>query len=140
FHWVFPRKAITKGAIGFSGERVAGRPTVESFAHLPDDQIETKLVVEVRDHPLFLIPPALRKRFLEKVELDGVRLPRWLSQGALCHKNQKIFSALLTSYGGDLAEVLRHVQVERYFISRRYRIGAVTLGPELSVDAHERQV
>jgi serine protein kinase len=32
------------------------------------------------------------------------------------------------------------VQVERYFISRRYRLGAVTLGPELSVDAGERQV
>ncbi|HEX2670864.1 MAG TPA: serine protein kinase PrkA, partial [Polyangiaceae bacterium] len=36
--------------------------------------------------------------------------------------------------------VLRHVQVERYFISRRYRVGAVTLGPHLSVDAGERQV
>ena len=41
---------------------------------------------------------------------------------------------------GSLAEVLRHVQVERYFISRRYRVGAVTLGPQLSVDAGERQI
>lgn len=140
FHWVFPRKSITKGAIGFSGERAAGRADVDSYAHLPDDQIETKLVVEVRDHPLFLIPPAARKKFLQNVDLDGVRLPRWLSQGALCHKNQQIFSALLMSFEGNMLEVLRHVQVERYFISRRYRVGAVTLGPELSVDAHERQV
>src|SRR5262249_11654289 len=35
---------------------------------------------------------------------------------------------------------LRHVQVERYFISRRYRVGAVTVGPALSVDAGERQI
>ena len=32
------------------------------------------------------------------------------------------------------------MQVERYFISRRYRAGAVTIGPQLSVDAGERQV
>jgi predicted Ser/Thr protein kinase len=36
--------------------------------------------------------------------------------------------------------VLKHVQVERYFITRRYRTGAVTIGPQLSVDAGERQV
>ncbi|MCA9625570.1 MAG: serine protein kinase PrkA, partial [Myxococcales bacterium] len=41
---------------------------------------------------------------------------------------------------GSLEAVLRHVQVERYFISRRYRQGAVTIGPEMSVDAGERQV
>jgi len=31
-------------------------------------------------------------------------------------------------------------RVERYFISRRYRVGAVTIGPQLSVDAAERQI
>ncbi|HEY3493347.1 MAG TPA: serine protein kinase PrkA, partial [Polyangiaceae bacterium] len=44
------------------------------------------------------------------------------------------------SYDGALDEVLRHVQVERYFVSRRYRVGAVTIGPEMSVDAGERQL
>jgi predicted Ser/Thr protein kinase len=51
-----------------------------------------------------------------------------------------VYEALLSSYEGSLSEVLRHVQVERYFISRRYRVAAVTLGPQLSVDAGERQV
>ena len=32
------------------------------------------------------------------------------------------------------------MQVERYFISRRYRVGAVTIGPQLTVDAGERQI
>jgi predicted Ser/Thr protein kinase len=32
------------------------------------------------------------------------------------------------------------VQVERYFISQRYRVGAVTVGPQMSVDAAERQI
>src|SRR5262249_4355250 len=60
--------------------------------------------------------------------------------GKLSHKNQQVFEALLVASSGSLAEVLRHVQVERYFISRRYRLGAVTIGPELSVDAGERQI
>lgn len=140
FHWVFPKKAILKGAIGFSGGRKAGPDAAFSYAHLSDEEIETKLVVEVRDHPLFLIPVKSRQRLLQDFAPKGTTIPRWLTDGALCYKNQKIFSALLTSYDGALAEVLRHVQVERYFVSRRYRVGAVTLGPELSVDAYERQV
>lgn len=139
FHWVFPKKSSVKGAIGFSG----GKGTASgggSYAHLPDDQLETRLFVEVRDHPLFLFPPDERARVLRSALGEGAKVSRWISQGTLCQKNQQIFSALLTSYRGDLAEVLRHVQVERYFLSRRYRTGAVTLGPELSVDAVERQV
>ena len=56
----------------------------------------------------------------------------WIMRGQLSHKNQQVFEALLASYNGSLAEVLRHVQVERYFISQRYRVGAVTIGPQMS--------
>lgn len=140
FHWVFPKKAKLRGAIGFSGGERNEQAAGTSYAHLPDEELETKLVVEVRDHPLFLIPAAQRRELLSQVFGKEARVPRWLSHGTLCHKNQQIFAALLTSYDGSLSEVLRHVQVERYFLSRRYRVGAVTLGPELSVDATERQV
>jgi serine protein kinase len=69
------------------------------------------------------------------------RRPSGCCAGGSAHKNQQVFEALLVAYGKARSrEVLRHVQVERYFISRRYRVGAVTLGPELSVDAGERQV
>ena len=61
-------------------------------------------------------------------------------RGQLSHKSQQVFEALLSSYHGSYTDVLRHVQVERYFISRRYRVGAVTIGPQLSVDAAERQI
>src|SRR6202022_5037447 len=64
----------------------------------------------------------------------------WILRGQLSHKSQQIFEALLSSYDGSYADVLKHVQVERYFISRRYRVGAVTVGPQLSVDASERQI
>lgn len=139
YHWVFPKKASVRGTIGFGGERPREeRP--HSYAHLRDEELEARIFVEVRDHPLFLIPERARLRLLTSLVGDERRIPRWLSHGSLCHKSQQIFIALLHGYGGDWKEVLRHVQIERYFISRRYRVGAVTLGPELSVDARERQV
>jgi predicted Ser/Thr protein kinase len=142
FHWVFPSRKTVRGAIGFGGER---RPDsdVTSYAQLSDDQIDARLVIELRDHPLFLIPVAERTELLRELYKEAEIAespPDWLLTGRLSHKNQQVFEALLTSYGGSLTEVLRHVQVERYFMSRRYRIGAVTLGPELSVDASERQI
>src|SRR5690606_19860906 len=47
---------------------------------------------------------------------------------------------LLASYQGDLLKVLRHVRVERYHLSSRYQVGAVTVEPQLSVDAAYHQV
>lgn len=143
FHWIFPSRKTMRGSIGF-GETKAHSAAIKSYAHLADDQIDARLSVEVRDHPLFLIPIhdriALLRRLYEAAGVHGEEPAEWLISGRLCHKNQQVFEALLSSYKGSLEEVLRHVQVERYFISRRYRVGAVTLGPELSVDAGERQI
>lgn len=142
FHWVFPRRAGGRGTIGFQGDI---RPAAEgtSYAHLPDDETDARLFIETRDHPLFLLPEPERGALLARLvaAAGAVEPPSdYVLKGSLSHKNRQIFDALLVSYGGSLAEVLRHVRVERYFISRRYRVGAVTLGPELGVDAAERQL
>lgn len=141
FHWIFPTRRTSKGAIGFGGGRPAEE--LETYAHLEDTQIDARLVIELRDHPLFLLPQRERRELIDKLWGDAVkdrRPSRWLYDGELCHKNKQIFDALLKDYNGSLVEVLRHVQVERYYISRRYRVGAVTVGPEMTVDAGERQV
>ncbi|AKT40864.1 PrkA family serine protein kinase [Chondromyces crocatus] len=143
FHWVFPSRKAVRGTIGFGGEVTASSGDEVSYAHLADDQIDTRLVIELRDHPLFLLPlPERRALILKLYENAGATEPppEWLMSGKLSHKNQQVFEALLAANAGSLVEVLRHVQVERYFISRRYRLGAVTVGPELSVDAGERQI
>jgi serine protein kinase len=142
FHWVFPSRKTLRGSIGFgdSGDRSRDKT---SYAHLGEDQIDSRLFVEVRDHPLVLLPTDQRHTFLERLRKTrniSEPLSRRVYRGELAHKNKEVFEALLTSYEGDLEEVLRHVQVERYFISRRYRCGAVTIGPQLSVDAGERQI
>jgi predicted Ser/Thr protein kinase len=148
FHWVFPSRKTVRGSIGFGGEGAHRASDGASYAHLDDDQIDSRLVIELRDHPLFLIPIPERRALVQKLyEAAGEGAggqkdapPEWLMSGKLSHKNQQVFEALLTSYKGSLAETLRHVQVERYFVSRRYRVGAVTIGPALSVDAGERQI
>ncbi len=143
FHWVFPSQKTMHGSIGFGGNSVLEAPG-SSYAHLDEDQIDARLFIEVRDHPLFLLPIPERRRLLDEL-LSGrngkaERAPDWLLRGRLSHKSQQVYEALLANYNGSFEEVLRHVQVERYFISQRYRIGAATIGPQLSVDAGERQI
>ncbi|MFK8001506.1 MAG: serine protein kinase PrkA [Polyangiales bacterium] len=136
FSWVFPR-GENGGGIGFSSERAA-IDGIASFAHLPEERIDAKLSSELREHPLLLIPQSERQALLTKLGMDSP--PDILWSGDLSHKNRQIFDALLVAYRGDLSRVLSHVQIERYYLSRRYRVGTVTIGPEMAVDARERQV
>ena len=141
FSWIFPQ-VHEGGEIGFttSADELG---TGDSFAHLPEERITAKLQSSVREHPLLLLPRDMRQRLIasvyETADLSEAA-PDWVWTGQLARKNQQIFQALLTAYRGDLERVLAHIQVERFYISRRYRVGAVTIGPQMSVDASERQI
>lgn len=140
FSWIFPRARDGKN-IGFGSTESARAG--DSYAHLPEDRIDVKLPSELREHPLLLIPMDERRRLIEhayKEHSVSESPPDWIWHGQLAHKNRQVFEALLTACRGDLSQVLAHVQVERFNISRRYRIGAVTIGPQMAVDAHERQI
>lgn len=148
FHWVFPSMKTMRGSLGFAKGEPGRAEATGSYAHLPEDQIDAKIVLEVRDHPLFLVPLDERRRMLERA-WEGARQRKgadpdppcdWILRGELSHKAAQVYDALLASYRGSWREVLKHVQVERYFVSQRYRCGAVTVGPQMSVDAAERQL
>ncbi|MBP6836330.1 MAG: serine protein kinase PrkA [Kofleriaceae bacterium] len=145
FNWIFPKAKAGRGGIGFGGKADGGPALTDSFASLADDQIDARLVDELRDHPLLLIPAHLRGPWIDDV-LAGAGLggafpvADYLRTGSLAAKNRTIYEALLAGYQGDYAQVLRHVQVERFYISQRYRTGWVTVEPQLSVDATERQI
>jgi serine protein kinase len=143
FTWIFPAQKLTKGGIGFGGG-FGPEGTPDTFAYLDDELIESKIADEMRDHPLLLLPRAKRRdliaRRLEAVGRGGFRSADYLLRGDLSHRNRQIFEALLSSYHGDLGKVLRHVQVERFFVSRRYRQAAATVEPQLAVDARSRQL
>jgi serine protein kinase len=143
FNWIFPSQKLTKGGIGFGGGIESGGEQ-ETFAYLEDELIESKIADEMRDHPLLLLPRAKRRELvterLASVNRPELRPADYLVRGDLSHRNRQIFEALLSSYHGDLSKVLRHIQVERFFVSRRYRQAAATVEPQLAVDAHSRQL
>src|SRR5262249_38937551 len=68
FHWVFPRGRGVESRIGFGGKGTDEGPRPgESYAHLDETQIEAKILCEVRDHPLLVLPSPTRQSFLRKV-------------------------------------------------------------------------
>ncbi|HKE15643.1 MAG TPA: hypothetical protein VKB80_12285 [Kofleriaceae bacterium] len=168
-NWIFPGQKIARSGIGFSGPKFDEAASGDSYAYLPDELIDAKLTDELRDHPLFLIPPQRRAELMDRLLAEAAAggdgeggeevapatapasaaagsahehyvLSDYLRHGRLSHKNRSIYEALLASYQGDYFKVLRHVQVERFYIGHRYREGYATVEPQLSVDASERQV
>ncbi len=140
FSWIFPSQKTNRSGIGFGSLPGAADPTA-SFADLPDDTIDARLGDELRDHPLLLIPLEERGAFLANLGLPAsYPLSDYIRHGTLSAKNRAVFDSLLASYHGDYEKVLRHVRVERFYVSQRYRTGWVTVEPQLSVDASERQI
>ncbi len=144
FSWIFPAQKSTRGGIGFGGATGESIEKMESFAYLSDDQIDARLGDELRDHPLLLVPLEERAKLigklLENYTGKSFNVSDYLRTGSLSPKNRAIYEALLASYQGDYVQVLRHIRIERFEVSARYRQGWVTVEPQLSVDATERQV
>jgi serine protein kinase len=145
-NWIFPSQKLARAGIGFGGAYEGEAPGGGSYAHLEEELIDAKLVDELRDNPLLLVPPGRRQALIEEClgpTKDDERrfIPSdYIRFGDLGHKNKQIFEALLVAYKGDYLKVLRHVQVERFYLSRRYRDGIVTVEPQLAVDARARQL
>ncbi len=141
FNWVFPHEKVTKGALGLASQSTARDGKFTSYAKLGDEEVAARLPNDLRDHPFLLIPIESRKEFLEKLigkdktEKLWPTLPLALTQGDLNPRCKEIATALLKANDGDIGKVLMHVQVERFFFSRRYRKGMVTVEPQLHVDA-----
>ncbi|MFH0902897.1 MAG: serine protein kinase PrkA [Pseudomonadota bacterium] len=144
FNWMFPSQRISRGGIGFGGSATHDYdevPRGDTFAYLVDEDLDAKLVDELRDHPFLLIPAKQRREMLAEMRKDR-EFPAsdYLLYGEVGHKNRQIYEALLAKYRGDYLKVLRHVQVERFYIQRRYREGMVTVEPQIHVDARSRQI
>jgi predicted Ser/Thr protein kinase len=149
YHWVFPSERKLEGrGLGF-GPRPGEGSELASFAHLDGEQLDARLSCPMKDHPLLLLPRPERRKLLEETcrpsSREGARetdfvLSDYLLDAEPCHSCRQIHDALLGAYRGDWLKVLRHVQVERLYVSARYQQAAVTVEPQLSVDAGYRQV
>jgi predicted Ser/Thr protein kinase len=143
FNWVFPTSKVQKGSLGFGSDRPA--PSLGSYALLESKDLDARIACNLRDHPILLLPRADRLALVSQAQAHGLlpadfQLPDALARGDLCSRCRAIFDSLLNNHGGDMAEVLRHVQVERFFLSRRFRTGVVSVEPQMSVDSWSRPV
>ncbi len=143
FSWVFPIDNYIKGTLGLNAK--PSEHNLLSYAHLEDKDISAILPSELKDHPLLLIPLEYRREILDEAlkghpkQLESIK-KSYLYQGDLSKRNRMIYDALLKNYKGDHAEVLKHIRIERFTISRRYSTSAVTIEPQLHVDAQMQQI
>lgn len=154
FNWIFPTekshttKAMGASApIGFGSDQDLDRLKTDTFAFLEESKIASKIHSEFRENPIFLIPLPTRQIWLKKwismasnCNPEDAELPVHVTLPGLSKRNQLIFENLLSAYDGDIAKVLSHVQVERFYYSRQYRVGVGTVEPQMSIDAIERQL
>ena len=92
----FPQReggARHSGRPGFGGG--PGSPDAgETFAHLSDDLIETRLSDELRDHPLLLIPVGERTKLIDAaLKGSDFVVSDYVRHGTLSHKNKAIYEA-----------------------------------------------
>jgi serine protein kinase len=147
FSWVFPHESFDRRSLAIGARN--DDESLESFARLGADKIGAIVHSELHENPLLLIPKDERKKLYESW-IDRVQDPekkRRLEsskdsflRSELSHKNSMIFDALLSNYAGDFSKVLKHVRVERYYLSTKFRKGLVTIEPQLAIDAAMRQI
>jgi serine protein kinase len=147
FSWVFPHDSFDRRTLGIGPK--ATENFADSYARLEQDQIGAIVRSELGENPLYLVPRTEREALFDSW-LSSATSPAEHKRLEICresflraelsHKNSLIFEALMNNYGGDISKVLRHVRVERLYLSTRLRKGLVTIEPQLAVDAGMRQV
>jgi predicted Ser/Thr protein kinase len=146
FNWIFPVERYTKPGMGINTYTASSKEGMTNYSKLEDAEIAARVPCDLKDHPLLVVPAEHRRAFLEKLvgEKQAAalweELPEYLGRGDLCHRCRQIFDVLLNANNGDFRKVLSHVQVERFYFSRRYRKGLVTIEPQLHVDAQYSQL
>ena len=143
FSWIFPIESYVKGTLSLTSSNA--QHNLKSYASLDDKDINAIINSELKDHPLLLIPLEHRRGLIDDffaddpAFLDTVR-KSYLYNGDLSKRNRMIYDALMKSYKGDHAEVLKHIRVERFFISKRFSNSAVTIEPQVHQDARLQQI
>jgi predicted Ser/Thr protein kinase len=144
YSWVFPTDKVARKRVGFADDDPTAAD-MSSFADLADEETATTLSGELNESPLMLLNKEERRGFIQRAlekdhATENFRPGRAVLEGDLCPRSRKIFEAQLRSYHGNLEQVWRHIRVERFFLSLKFRTGLTTVEPQLHVDAGVRQL
>ncbi len=144
FNWIFPEKSAEAGKIGFEEDDQDNSGT---YAFLNATEVGAIIRCELKDSPLLLIPRKERRELVEHaINLHPEVAHKenfnfeWVFEYDLSQKSKWIYEALLGAHKGDWLEVMRHVQVERFFHSKKYRLGCISIEPQGNIDAQVRPI
>lgn len=135
FNWIFSDKEEKEINLGFSNSE---KEHLETLAFIKSDDISFKLPCGMKDNPLLLIPKEERHVLLAKLNLR--QIPDFLKNGELCQKCHEIYNQLLIAYNGNWLKIIKHIQVERFYFSKRFRKGLVSIDPQKNIDANSRPI
>lgn len=134
FNWIFSDVGDKEVGLGFGETKKIYNQDTLAFTASQD--VTFKLPCSLKDNPLLIIPVDQRKAFFN--DYLGMEVPKNLEDAELCPKCKEIFDQLLINYKGDWKKLIRHIQVERLFLSKRFRRGVVSIEAQKSVDAGAR--
>lgn len=139
FNWIFSDTGEKETGFGFNKVGPSNLSfNKETLAFTKPEQITFKLACPMKDNPLFLIPKSERQSFLEFAYRNtNLPVPKHLLEGELCQKCKEIYDQLLLSYNADWSKIIRHIRVERFYFSKRFRKGITSI-EQVNPDAHSR--
>ncbi len=143
FSWIFPVDSFIKGGLGFGAEKK--QQALDTYAYIEDREVSAILGSDLKDHPILLIPLNKRRNILDKLfkdtpdYLNSIK-KSYLYNSELSKRNKLIFDSLLKTHKGDYLEVYKYIRVERLFIDKRLSNSAVTIEPQMHVDANIQQI
>lgn len=134
FNWIFSDVGEKEVRIGFNQDNITYNE--ETLAFTKPEDITFKLPCSMKDNPLLLIPKPERVQFFKSLGME--KIPAHLLEQEPCQKCQEIFTQLAINYKGDWAQIVRHIQVERFYYSKRFRKGLISIDPQRNIDASSR--
>ncbi|NUN50652.1 MAG: hypothetical protein HUU15_17715 [Candidatus Brocadiae bacterium] len=156
-NWLFRERFEDEpqaGGMGFQHLKDLNRET-GSYAHLPEEEIFSRVECQVRDHPLSLVPRRIRREILHRLvdnrrealrrdptdaartelaRLDAFAVPHKLIEAEPCRNCQNIRDRLLDLYKGDWTKVVKHLQIVRWHSSLEQGRGVAEVDPGVNVE------
>lgn len=134
FAWRFGKDFHSEGApgLGFGSSQAGG-----DYAGIKNPV--AVLPSQMHEHPLFLIPRAVRRELLQTLfERAGIShkraIPHKVVEGELDFNSKQIYDFLLRRYKGDWLKVMDHVLVQRMVFSESGGTGIAKIPPEGNVE------
>ncbi len=90
----------------------------------------TEMQCPMHEDPLKLIPEDIRPKFLEELNKGNKTDYKISVTGDLCPACRHVQREFMKRYKGDIAEMLKHVKVNRLILSEKDRIGIGTFQPK----------